>query len=95
VGGLALNWPRFCDEARDELLLQAINTDDQAERVSIYQQVSQNINEAYTYIFLQHTIWANPMKDTVRGVCNRTSPEGVALKCYSNGRSWFNTAWMG
>ena len=95
VGGLALNWPRYCDEDRDALLLQAINTDDPAERTSLYQQVVQNINEAYTYIFLQHTIWGNPMKDTVRGVCNRTTPEGVALKCYSNGRGWFTTAWMG
>ena len=94
VGGLALNWPRFCDEARDELLLEAINTADPDERIALYQQLSQNINEAYTYVFLNHTIWANPMKSNVRGLCDRTSPEGVALKCHSNGRSWFNTAWI-
>lgn len=94
VGGLALNWPRFCDEARDELLLEAINTADPDERIALYQQLSQNINEAYTYVFLNHTIWANPMKSNVRGLCDRTSPEGVTLKCHSNGRSWFNTAWI-
>ena len=95
IGGISLNWPRYCSEERDQLLLDATNTDDPAERAALYQEVSVNMNEAYTYIFLQHTIWANPMKDTVHGVCDRTTPEGIELKCYSNGRSWFNTAWMG
>jgi peptide/nickel transport system substrate-binding protein len=94
VGGISLNWPRFCDEERDALLLQAQATTDQAERVALYQQVEQMIHDAYTYIFLRHTLWDNAFVDTVHGVCERLGPDGDPLKCASNGRVWFSTVWM-
>jgi len=94
VGGISLNWPRYCNEERDALLLQAQATIDQAERVTLYQQAEQMIHDAYTYIFLRHTKWDNAFLDTVHGVCERTGPDGDLLKCASNGRVWFNTIWM-
>jgi peptide/nickel transport system substrate-binding protein len=94
IGGISLNWPRYCDEQRDALLMQAQATTDQAERVQLYQQVEQMINDAYTYIFFTHTAWMNAFTDNVHGVCDRVSPEGVALKCAVAGRTWFQTVWM-
>jgi peptide/nickel transport system substrate-binding protein len=94
VGGISLNWPRYCNEERDALLLQAQATTDQAQRVTLYQQAEQMIHDAYTYIFLRHTKWDNAFVDTVHGVCERTGPDGDLLKCASNGRVWFSTIWM-
>jgi peptide/nickel transport system substrate-binding protein len=94
IGGISLNWPRFCDEDRDALLLQAQATTDPAERASLYQQIDQNIVDAFTYIFFYHSIWDNAFAENVHGVCERTSPEGDPLKCASNGRTWFSSVWI-
>ena len=91
---ISLNWPQLCDPERDAALLAAQATTDQAERVALYQQVEQMINEDFVYIFLTHTAWANSFADNVHGVCDRTSPEGVKLKCAVAGRTWFSTVWM-
>ena len=94
IGGISLNWPRYCDEQRDALLMQAQATTDQNERIQLYQQVEQMINDAFTYIFFTHTAWMNAFTDNVHGVCDRTSPEGDQLKCAVAGRTWFQTVWM-
>jgi peptide/nickel transport system substrate-binding protein len=94
IGGISLNWPRHCDEQRDALLMQARATADPTERIGLYQQVEQMINDAYTYIFLTHTAWMNAFTDNVHGVCDRTAPDGTALKCAVAGRTWFQTVWM-
>ena len=94
IGGISLNWPRFCDENRDALLLQAQAETDPAARAELYKQVTQNIHDAYTYVFLTHTIWANSFTENVRGVCERTSPEGTLLDCATSGRTYFSTVWM-
>ena len=94
IGGISLNWPRNCDEGRDAILLQAQATTDSAERVALYQQASQLINDSFTYIFLVHTLWANSFVETVHGMCDRMSPEGELLRCASNGRTWFSSVWI-
>jgi len=94
IGGISLNWPRYCDDARDALLMQAQAITDPAERIALYQQAEQMIHDAYSYIFLRHTLWDNAFADYVHGVCDRTSPEGDPLKCASNGRVWFGQMWM-
>ena len=94
VGGISLNWPRYCDETRDALLLQAQATTDPAVRADLYKQVVQNVHDAYTYVFFTHTIWANSFTENVRGVCERKSPEGTLLDCATNGRTYFSTTWL-
>jgi peptide/nickel transport system substrate-binding protein len=93
--GISLNWPQFCDEERDALLLDAQATTDAAERVALYQQVVEKINQDFLYIFFIHTTWANSYAEDVRGICDRTSPEGEPLACTTNGRAWFSTVWFG
>ena len=32
--------------------------------------------------------------ESVKGICDRTSPEGVPLKCATNGRTCFDTTFI-
>ena len=52
------------------------------------------MNDASTRIFLVHTIWDNAFSESVRGVCDRTSPDGVPLRCVVNGVNWFDSVWL-
>lgn len=94
IGPISLNWPRYCDEERDALLLQAQAEADPDIRADLYRQVEARINEAATYVFLQHTLWDVALAPGVRGVCGRTTPDGVALDCAGNGVVWFDRAWL-
>ena len=94
IGDLSLNFPRHCDEARDDKWLEAVATLDDPTRVAVYQEVMQMIHDAYTYVFLTHTMWAHVLSPRVHGVCDRTSPEGVALACAQSGTIWPATIWI-
>jgi peptide/nickel transport system substrate-binding protein len=94
TAGLALNFTRLCDEQRDALLLEGQATTDEARRIEIYQEVEQRINEDYVYVYLVHTTWDNAFAPEVRGVCDATSPEGVALRCSVNGRTLHQALWL-
>lgn len=92
--GLALNFPRFCDEARDAALLAAQATTDDAERAAQYQQVVQLIHDSYAYVFLTHTMWAWAFADDVNGICDRAAPDGTPLVCATSGTTWHHTLWL-
>ena len=94
VGGISLNWPRFCDEGRDVLLLEAMASTDEGRRAEIYQELVARIHDDYTYIFYTRTIWSVAFTDAVNGHCDRVTPEGVALACATNGSSSFGTTWI-
>ena len=94
IGGISLNWPKFCDEERDALLLQGQNLENGDERVALYQDIVRKINEDYLYIFFLHTTWDNAFGPNVRGMCDRTAPSGETLICATNGRNWFSSAWI-
>lgn len=94
IGGISLNWPRFCDEERDALLLEGQVMEAGPEREALYGELSQKLNDDFLYIFLVHTPWDNAFSDDVRGVCSRTSPEGEPLICSTNGRTWFSSVWL-
>jgi peptide/nickel transport system substrate-binding protein len=94
IGPISINWPRYCDEERDSLLVAAQAEADPAARATLYQQVEQRIAQAATYVFLTRTLWDHAFAENVRGVCERTSPEGKALACTSGGVAWFDGAWL-
>jgi len=94
IGGISLNWPKFCDPDRDALILEGQSTTDLAARVPLYQEMSQKIHDDYLYIFTLLSIWDNAFAANVRGVCDRTSPDGVALRCAENGRTWHSSVWL-
>ncbi len=92
--GISLNGTRFCSEARDALILDAQAQLDRAARAADWQAIVQDMNDAFSHIFLVHTIWDNAFRESVRGVCNRTSPDGVPLRCVVNGVNWFDSVWL-
>jgi len=94
IGGISLNFPRYCDEARDAALLAAQATSDEAERAAHYQEVVRLINESYAYVFLTHTMWAWSFDESVHGVCDRTAPDGTQLVCTGAGATWHHTIWL-
>ncbi|WP_395153999.1 ABC transporter substrate-binding protein [Ilumatobacter sp.] len=94
IGGISLNWPKFCDESRDALLLEAQASQDDATRVALYQELQQKINADFTYIFFLHTTWDNAFGENVRGVCDRLTPEGEATQCATGGRTWFSSVYF-
>ena len=95
VGGISLNFPRFCDPARDTALLAAQATLDPAERAAFYQEAVQLIHDAYVYVFFTHTMWNFAFRSDVNGVCSRVSPDGVPLLCNEFGRTWHDSIWIG
>lgn len=94
VGGISLNWPKFCDEGRDALLLEGLASTDEARRVEIQQEVWQQITDDFLYIFFNHTLWAYGLGEGVNGVCDRLTPEGVAQRCQWNGRLFWDSVWL-
>ncbi len=94
TSAVALNFPRFCSPERDALLLDAQNELDPARRAELYQELAAMVNQDYVYLFYAHTLWDIAMRDNVHGLCARTSPEGVALRCQVNGRVFFDKAWV-
>ena len=94
IGGISLNWPKNCDESRDAIILDAMATDDEAEFVELMKELSVKINESYTYVFFNHTLWATSLAENVKGVCNSQSPEGETLRCTVNGRMWYDKTFL-
>lgn len=94
IGGISLNWPRYCDDERDALIFETMATADDAERVPLMQELVRKINEDYLYIFFNHTLWNNAFTENVHGICDRVAPDGTTLECSSNGRTWFSSVWI-
>ena len=96
IGGISLNWPRYCDEERDAIILEIMATPNPDDQVELWNQLTEKINQDYLYVFFNHTLWDNAFAENVKGVCSRTVPgdPDVTLKCSSNGRTWFDSVWM-
>ncbi len=98
IGVASLNWPRVCDEDREAALAAERVTTDEAERKASWAEIVQNMNEAYTYVFLWHTKWANSYDTTVKGLCSAPAtaagPDQELQKCTVNGRTPYHTVWI-
>ncbi|MEM7094137.1 MAG: ABC transporter substrate-binding protein [Actinomycetota bacterium] len=94
IESLSLNWPRFCDPERDELLAELQLATTIEERQPILEELVRNINQSYTYVFMNHTQWDNAFAENVRGVCGHVSPDGAPMRCSTNGRTWHSNVWL-
>ncbi len=94
VGLISLNFPRYCDEERDELMHESRQIDDPDRRVEIWHRVQEMIRDSYTYIFYYHTNWVIGARDNVHNVCGQTSPDGVELWCNNAGRVQLHQIWL-
>lgn len=94
IGGISLNWPRYCDEERDRLILEGQATDDEEARIAAYQEMVARIDAAHTYVFLTHSRWTIGAGSDVAGLCDRRSPDGEPLRCTLAGRTWPAAVWL-
>ena len=94
ISGISLNWPRYCDEDRDAIILQADAAKTVEEKTPLYQELSQMINEEYLYVFYNHTLWTISMADGVENLCGVSTAEGVKMRCQINGRTFFQSTFF-
>ena len=90
IGFIALNFARYCDEERDELLYEQRRIDDLDRRVEIWHRIQEINRDAYIYIFMTHDNWTIGARDNVENICGQVSPDGVELFCNNQGRIWLN-----
>ena len=95
IGFIALNFPRFCSEERDELMYEQRSSDDLDRRVEIWHRIQEIVRDSYSYIFYHHTNWVIGARDNVHNVCGQISPTGDELFCNNQGRIWMNQLWLG
>ncbi len=95
IGFISLNFARYCDRERDELMLESRAIDDLGRRVEIWHRIQEMIRDSYTYIFYYHTNWAVGVRDGVHRICGQASPDGVELWCNNSGRVLLNGVWLG
>ncbi len=94
IGGISLNWPRYCDEDRDAIILQADAAKTVEEKTPLYQELSQMINEEYLYVFYNHTLWTISMAEGVENLCGVSTADGVKMRCQINGRTFFQSTFF-
>ena len=75
-GALGINWPRNCNQDTEPALEAQRKTGDEAEIVSAWKRIAQNINGDYLYVFLSHTIWQIAAKSDVGDVIEGKFPGG-------------------
>ena len=96
VSFISLNWTRYCDEARDELMYEQRRIDDLDRRVEIWHEIQEMVRNAYTHIFFNHANWTIAIRDTVHNVCGQTTPvDGFELFCNNQGRAQLHQIWLG
>ena len=94
IGFIALNFPRYCSEERDELMYEQRRIDDLDRRVEIWHRIQEIVRDSYSYIFYHHANWVIGARDNVHNVCGQISPEGDELFCNNQGRIWLNQLWL-
>ena len=94
IGFLSLNWPRLCNQTREDMLNAQRSTTDLTERVKIWKDLQQEIHDDYVYIFFTRTLWMQAFSANTRNQCGQVSPDGVELLCHSNGSMFNHTIWF-
>ena len=94
IGGLSLNWPRFCDEDRDAILNELALATTVEARQPLLAELSEKIQQDYLYVFMLHTLWDHSFAENVRGMCGHKTPSGDDMRCVLNGRTWLSNVWL-
>ena len=94
VGAISVNFSRYCDPERDALLDAQRETTDRAERIELWRQIQENIDESRQYLIVSHTNWIVAADENVNGVCDAKTPDGVTLRCSLNGTWYLPQIWL-
>jgi peptide/nickel transport system substrate-binding protein len=92
-GALSLNWTRHCNEDTQALMLEQRASDDRDAQSATWQQIAQNINGDYLYIFLNHTLWMVAARDNVGDVMTAEFPDGGTV-AFRNGFHVATQIWL-
>ena len=94
IGGLSINWTRNCNEGRDALMAQQRATEDRDERYAIWVDIQKDLQESYAYIIASRLNWTIGAAPNVNGVCDATTSEGTAMRCFLNGAWRLPQIWL-
>ncbi len=94
IGFISLNFARYCDLERDELIYEQRAIDDLDRRVEIWHRIQEIIRDSYSFIFLAHSNWTIGVRDNVHNICGQIGPTGDALFCNNQGRIWLHQIWL-
>ena len=94
ISFISLNFSRYCDPERDELMYEQRAIDDLDRRVEIWHRIQEINRDAYTTIFLTHSNFTIGARDNVHNICGQTGPTGDELFCNNQGRIWPNQIWL-
>ncbi len=85
IGALSINFSRNCNPERDALIAQQRASTDFDERYAIWTDIQQNLIDSFHYIVVEHTNWVVAADPAVGGICDATTPDGIALPCQNGG----------
>ena len=85
IGALSINFSRNCSPERDALFEQQRATTDFDERYAIWTEIQQDLLDSYQYIVTEHINWVVGADPSVGGICDATTPEGIAIPCQNSG----------
>ena len=95
IGVVSLNWSRYCEEDRDELMREQRSIDDLDRRVEIWNEVQHSIRDSYVYIFLSHVNFTIGARDNVHNICGQVAPgTGTVMFCNNAGRVLLSQIWL-
>jgi len=84
-GSLSIAWPRYCNEEIQNLLLAQRESNDPAFQAQTWQEATALLNEAYVYIFLNHTPWLIAAQENVRNAVITKQADGKGKTVLGNG----------
>ena len=94
IGDVSLNWTRFCDPERDQLLDEQRASNDDSARIELWHQIAKTIKDAHTHVFLTHTRWMIASSERVKNICGATADNDAELRCSDNGRFRVPQIWI-
>ena len=94
ISFISLNFARYCDPERDELIYEQRRVDDLDRRVEIWHRIQEINRDSYTNIFFTHSNWTIGARENVNNVCGQVGPDGDRLLCNNVGRVWMNQLWL-
>jgi peptide/nickel transport system substrate-binding protein len=93
-GALGINWPRNCNQDTQTALEAQRKSNDEAEIVSAWKKIAQEIHDDYLYIFINHTIWQIAAKDNVGDVIETKHPGGGLTRLSTIGSHSVSQIWL-
>lgn len=85
IAALSINFARNCNPERDALIAEQRALTDFDARYEIWTEIQQNLLDSYQYIVIEHTNWVIGANPSVGGICDATTPDGIALPCQNSG----------